>query len=231
MVNRRSEWKFICTDGQLELIRSRLNGLLIPDPHAENNGAYLVHSLYFDDYKDTCASDNESGDGIRCKYRIRYYGSNYKTLHLERKLKHYGSGDKQTCPVSLKEYHALLSADYMSVFWNTDKKLLREFCTLMMTRLFSPKVIIDYERIAYTESVSNIRITLDRNISAANDIQFFLDGSYTKFPLQHEKLNILEVKFDQILFGWIRNMLESLNIQQTTFSKYYLGRKRLEVLH
>lgn len=100
-----------------------------------------------------------------------------------------------------------------------------------MTRLFSPKVIIDYERIAYTESVSNIRITLDRNISAANDIQFFLDGSYTKFPLQHENLNILEVKFDQILFGWIRNMLESLNIQQTTFSKYYLGRKRLEVLH
>ena len=225
----RSEWKYICTDGQVELIRSRLNGLLMPDPHAENNGTYQVHSLYFDDYRNSCAAGNEAGDGIRYKYRIRYYGKENGALRLERKMKRYGAGDKRTCPISPEEYRLLLSGDYMPVFWNTDKKLLKEFCTLMMTRLFSPKAIIDYERIAFTEVSENIRITLDRNISAANDFQRFLDGSYIKFPIQHEKLNILEVKFDHILPDWLKNMLESLRIQQTTFSKYYLGRKQLEV--
>ncbi len=49
MAQYRSEWKYICTDGQLELIRARLSGLLSPDSHADQDGAYKVHSLYFDD--------------------------------------------------------------------------------------------------------------------------------------------------------------------------------------
>lgn len=226
----RSEWKYICTDGQLKLIQSRLDGLLISDPHSKNNGTYQVHSLYFDDYRDSCAADNEAGIGIRCKYRLRYYNNDINTLHLERKSKQYGSGDKRTCPVTLSEFHELLAGDFMSVFWNTEEKLLKEFCTLMMTRLFAPKAIIDYERIAFTEGAANVRITLDRNITVANTWQSFLSGSYMKYPIRNENLNILEVKFDRILPGWIKNILESLRIRQTTFSKYYLGRKQLEVL-
>lgn len=200
------------------------------DPHSHSNGSYPVHSLYFDDYRDACAAGNEAGNGMRYKYRFRYYGDDTGTLHLEKKSKFYGAGDKNTCPVSLDEYHLLLSGDCMTVFWNTEKKLLKEFCTMMMTRLFSPKAIIDYERIAFTEPAINVRITLDRNISAANTFQSFLSGSYIKYPIQNENQNILEVKFDNILPGWIKNMLESLRIQQTTFSKYYCGRKQLEVL-
>ena len=83
---------------------------------------------------------------------------------------------------------------------------------------------------AFIENAAHIRVTLDRNISAADKYRSFLSGSYLKFPLQSEKLNILEVKFDHILPGWIKNMLESIRIQQTTFSKYYLGRKQLEVM-
>ena len=100
----------------------------------------------------------------------------------------------------------------------------------MMKRLFSPKAIIDYERIAFIEPALNVRVTLDRNISAADSFQSYLSGSYLKYPIRNENQNILEVKFDSILPGWIKNMLESLRIQQTTFSKYYLGRKQLEVL-
>ena len=70
MAEYRSEWKYICTDGQLELIRGRLSGLLSPDSHAGPDGSYEVHSLYFDDHRNSCASGNESGDGIRYKYYI-----------------------------------------------------------------------------------------------------------------------------------------------------------------
>ena len=228
MAEYRSEWKYICTDGQLELIRARLDGLLAPDSHAGPDGSYPVHSLYFDDYRDSCAAGNESGDGIRYKYRVRYYGDSIESLHLERKIKRYGFGEKKTCPLSLSEYASLLSGDGCSIFWAADKPLLKEFGSLMMTRGFLPKVIIDYQRTAFVEPTAHIRITLDRNITAAYDCDAFLQGSFIQFPIQDAHQNILEVKFDDFLPGWLRRMLESLNIRQATFSKYYLGRKRLE---
>lgn len=228
MAQYRSEWKYICTDGQLELIRARLSGILAPDSHAGSDGSYTVHSLYFDDYRDSCAAGNESGDGIRYKYRVRYYGNSAESLHLERKLKRYGMGEKKSCPLSPAEYSALLGGDGCSTFWGTDQPLMKEFCALMMTRGFQPKVIIDYERTAFVEKTAHIRITLDRNITAAYDCPSFLSGSYIKFPIQDVHQNILEVKFDEFLPGWLRKTIESLNLRQTTFSKYYLGRKRLE---
>lgn len=227
----RSEWKYICTDGQLELLRSRLSGILELDKHSASDGIYRVHSLYFDDYTNSCAAGNESGDGTRYKYRARYYNNSLHTMHLEKKEKQYGRGDKRTCSLNTDEYEALVSGDCCGTFWNTDKQLLKEFCTLIMTRAFSPKAVIDYERTAFVEPVTHIRITLDRNISAAYEWESFTQGSYLRFPLQGEHQNILEVKFDEILPGWLRQTIESLNLRQTTFSKYYLGRKRLESIY
>ena len=212
MPNYRSEWKYICTDGQLESIRSRLSGILARDTHAGPDGSYRVHSLYFDDYRDSCAAGNESGDGIRYKYRVRYYSDDTSALHLERKDKRYGLGNKRGCPLTLDEYGYLLRCDPSGLFWQAEKPLLREFCTLMMTRLFAPKAIIDYERTAFVEPVTHIRVTLDTNISAAYDFPAFISGSYPRIPLQPVHQNILEVKFDAILPGWLRQILESLKI-------------------
>ena len=228
MAKYRTEWKFICSSGQLELIRTRLSGILSTDPHAGPEGSYRVRSLYFDDHRNSCAAGNESGDGIRYKYRIRYYDSNIPSLHLERKAKQYGLGAKTSCPLSVEAYRSLSEGNAGSVFWQTDVPLLREFCTLIMTRCFAPKAIIDYERSAFVEPVTHIRITLDSCISAAYEYGSFLSGDYQCFPVMYSQRNILEVKFDEILPGWLRQMLESLNLQQTTFSKYYNGRKRLE---
>ena len=151
----RSEWKYLCTDGQLELLKSRLNGILAPDEHAvdshavDSNGVYQVHSLYFDDYKNSCAAGNESGDGIRFKYRARFYNDSLSTMHLERKEKQYGLGDKKTCSLTLEEYNALLTGDCGTTFWETDKPLLKNFCVQVMMRGFAPKAVIDYERTAF----------------------------------------------------------------------------------
>lgn len=228
MAQYRSEWKYICTDGQLELIHERLDNVLQKDIHTSATGSYSVHSLYFDDIQNSCAAGNESGDGVRYKYRIRYYGNQQEALHLERKEKRYGLGGKKSCPLSMDEYTALLSGNISGLFWSTENPLLKKFCALMWDKGFSPKSIIDYERTAFTEPTSHIRITLDRNITAGYDCESFLSGRYLRYPLQNANQNILEVKFDSILPSWICRILESLNIQQTAFSKYYLGRKRLE---
>ena len=49
----RNEWKYLLTNQQMSLLKSRVSQVLELDPHTPPNGRYLIHSLYFDDYKNT----------------------------------------------------------------------------------------------------------------------------------------------------------------------------------
>lgn len=98
----------------------------------------------------------------------------------------------------------------------------------MLMYNYQPKVIVDYERIAYVEEITNVRITFDMKISASSDIDNFLTGDYIKYYVQENNYNVLEVKFDDILPSFIRNIVESYNFNQTSFSKYYYCRKLID---
>jgi hypothetical protein len=228
MKKYRNEWKYCCTNCDLKLLENRLKEVLPLDSNAQYDGKYYIHSLYFDDYKDICARDNEAGISKRFKWRIRYYNNASDNIYLEKKEKLYGRCNKRKCTLTNKEFQAIMMGDVSCIFWNTDIQLLKEFCVDIMCRQFRPKVIIDYERIAYIEDISNIRITLDTNISASYEFDKFLTGEYQNFPLQLSDCHILEVKFDDILPSYIKNIVCSFGFVQTSFSKYYVGRKKLE---
>ena len=98
----------------------------------------------------------------------------------------------------------------------------------MLIHNYIPKVIIDYERIAYVEEITNVRITFDMKISASYELEKFLDGDYQSFYLLPSGLNVLEFKFDEILPSHIRNIVESYSFKQSSFSKYYYGRKIID---
>jgi hypothetical protein len=226
----RNEWKYVCNEGELALLDSRLRQVLESDPYAGVNGKYTVVSLYFDDYSNTAARANDGGCPIRYKWRIRYYlGGPTKYIHLEKKEKIYGRCHKETCMLTEEECTIIIeNRDIMSLFWQTGKGLLRKFCLEVANKILRPKVMIEYERTAYVEPTTNIRITLDTNISAAYEFGRFLEGDYQKYPLQQQKQHVLEVKFDEILPGYVVNIVNQFGFQQTAFSKYYLGRKKVE---
>lgn len=198
--------------------------VLSHDFYADKNGKYEVHSLYFDDYKDTCARENVAGEGRRFKYRIRYYGNDSDKLWLEKKEKLNSYCHKRHCAVSVEEYQLIMEGRALEVFWNTKEKLLREFCIDIVTKRFTPRIIIDYEREAFVEIIANVRITLDYNISASDEIEGFLNGNYMKIPVLEKKRHVLEVKFDDVLPSHIKKVLQSNILGQRSFSKYYLGR-------
>ena len=98
----------------------------------------------------------------------------------------------------------------------------------MLTKNYKPKVIIDYERIAFVEEITNVRVTFDMKIAASYELEYFLSGDYQSFYILPSGMNLLEVKFDNILPSHIRNIIESYNFKQESFSKYYYGRKILD---
>ena len=225
----RNEWKFVCSEQELKFLYERLAALLVMDENAGEGGKYLIRSLYFDDYKDRCMRDNEAGVARRFKWRIRYYeGGPSRYIHLERKQKVNGRTHKDACVLSEKECMALVRGEVSKVIWVTKEKLLQRFCAEIMLKKYEPKVIVEYERVAFVEKALNIRVTLDMNVAAGYEFDKFLVGGYQCFPLQEQKRHVLEVKFDEILPSYVRDVVAANGIYQTSFSKYSLGRKKLQ---
>lgn len=199
-----------------------------PDIHSDDNGKYQVHTLYFDDYKNSCTKENDAGVPNRFKYRIRYYGKQCESMKLECKEKRNGYCHKESCLISFEEYQMIMEGRTNELIWQTEEPLLKRFCICCMTRQFTPKAIIDYERTAYIEDITNIRITLDENISVSDDFAHFLDGDYIRYPVQERGEYILEVKFDYIMPGYVRHMITNRKLVQSSFSKYCVGRKKIQ---
>ena len=198
------------------------------DPHTPKEGRYLIHSLYFDDYKDTSVYTTDSGLSKRFKWRIRYYGDDLTYIVLEKKEKLEGRCHKKSCKLTIPEYESIISGSITDIVYETDKDLIKELACDMLTKDYRPKVIVDYERIAYVEEITNVRITFDMKICASYELEHFLDGDYTKFYVLPSGVNVLEVKFDDILPSYIRNIVESYGFKQSSFSKYYYSRKIID---
>lgn len=227
MKRYRNEWKYECNEMEKKIIENKISSILPLDSHSNSDGIYIVHNLYFDDYNNTCAKMTEAGDIKRLKWRIRYYNNDISNIKLELKEKLYGRCHKESCIINMDEYNALVTCD-TSYIWKTDKMLVRRLFIDMMNRCFRPKVIIEYERVAYVESNLNIRITFDKNISSSYEIDKFLKRDYIKLPINNSY--ILEVKFDDILPGYIKALVDFECKNQMAFSKYYNGRKALEMI-
>ena len=205
----------------------KLKRVLRLDPHSVN-GMYTINSLYFDDFKNSCIQDNDAGVFKRSKWRIRFYGHDPDYVVLEKKLKLFGMCGKKSCVISRDIVEKIMEGNISDVFWNSEDELLKQFCIDIMVKGYRPKIIVSYERRAYLEPISNVRITLDRNISGSNEVDRFLDGDYLKVPLLEKGTHLLEVKFDDILPAYIQQASYIRGLQQTSFSKYYLCRKSVE---
>ncbi|HAV00539.1 MAG TPA: hypothetical protein DCW47_05035 [Lachnospiraceae bacterium] len=218
----RNEWKYLCRLNEWAGLSSKLDRLLYADRHSPL-GKYWVHSLYFDDLEDSGMLDNNAGNSERRKIRFRYYGDDIKTLHLECKKKLNGRCRKLSVPVTEDGLYMLIEGRAMELFSETEDPLLKKFCLYFESKLLSPRVIVDYERTAYVEEAQNLRVTYDENITASTEVDRFLSGGYTKRPVASGN-NVLEVKFDRVLPGYLKRIIEMADIELTAFSKYYLAR-------
>ena len=103
--------------------------------------------------------------------------------------------------------------------------LLQKLLLQMRTRLLRPVIIVDYDRVPYVCKDGNVRITMDKNISASRQLDQFLEPVIPKRPVMEKGSHILEVKYDEFLPDYIKTSLELGTLRQTSFSKFYLCRR------
>lgn len=221
----RVENKYFVSDLDLAVLKRRLEAVMRPDVH-QTGDCYEIRSIYFDDAENRCMWENESGVDNRKKYRIRTYGPKSGVINLEIKAKQNGYTQKQVCELTQEEYDDILNGGHSLSFG--DRKPLNQLIAQMRCALMRPKAVIVYERTAFVYPTGNVRVTFDCNIAAGRTYNTFFDFHIPGLtPVLPKGMHILEVKYDEFLPDMIARQLEIGNLQQTAFSKYYLGRLAL----
>jgi len=219
----RHEYKYFLDCRMEQILQIRAAGILMRDTHVKSDGTYLIRSLYFDDFHDSCMTENDAGTDPRSKFRIRYYNHDTSRIRLEKKSKTRGMTLKESCAISEEECRGLMSGEVPEIsdtMSTVKQKLLLEMQMLGLM----PKVIVSYERIPFIYPGGNVRVTFDRKISSSSESNLFLDGNYAERPILPLGNSILEVKWDEVLPLHIKDVLKLDELQWTAFSKYYMCR-------
>lgn len=212
----RHEWKHEISYLDMLALRQRLQAVAQPDRHTVD-GRYLIRSLYFDTPSDKALREKLDGVSRREKFRIRYYNGDTSVIHLEKKSKLGGLGNKQSADLSASEVSALLEGD-LSWMLDSGRPLVQEFYSKMRTQQLRPKTIVDYTREPYVYPAGNVRITLDYDIRTGLCCTDFLNPCVT-IPAGDAPI-ILEVKWDAFLPAIIRDTIQLEGRRASAFSKY-----------
>ena len=219
----RNELKYVCTEGELQIISARIRHMCKLDSHVGEQGIYCIRSVYFDDFWNSCLKENENGNDPREKFRIRIYNAEDARITLECKKKERAMTHKDSCRLTRSQYDQIVAGNYMPT--SEDPPLLRRFAVQLHSRLLRPKVIVAYERTPFVYKVGNVRITFDRNIGSTTNIEGFFDKELPLRPIMNAGEHVLEVKYDEFLPEYLYGALNLANLRQTAFSKYALCRK------
>ena len=220
----RHEFKYLVSEAQIALLKSRITPIMKPDPHAGRDGAYNIRSLYFDSFDNRCYFENENGTEPREKFRIRIYNHSSERITLECKKKKHGMTLKTTCPITLEYANRIIDGQSMQDL-DQQPPLLRKLELKRQAELFRPVILVEYERIPFVYRDGNVRITFDRNIASSNDLDRFFEEEIEKRPVMSTGQHLMEVKYDTFLPDFIYQSLNLGTLSQTSYSKYYLCRK------
>lgn len=213
----RHEWKHEISYSDMLAIRQRLSVVAKRDAHAIN-GKYFIRSLYFDNLSDKALREKLDGISRREKFRIRYYNGDTSVIHLEKKSKIGGLGNKQSANLTAEEAQWIVDGklDWML---QSDRPLVQELYVKMTTEGLKPKTIVDYTREPFVYGPGNVRVTLDYDIRTGLNCVDFLNVNCPTIPAGDAPI-ILEVKWDEFLPAVIRDVVQLNNRHVGAYSKY-----------
>lgn len=221
-VQGRHELKHEITQIDCFLLRSKLKHVMDIDPHADNDGKYLIRSVYFDNFDNKVLTQKKEGYFDRDKFRVRLYDYNIDLLNLEKKSKRNNLTYKQKCRITAEEYERIRIGD---IAWmeNDSRSLMRDLYVQMNLFQLKPITVVDYEREVFIYKHGNVRITFDSSIKTSFRNNDVLNPT---IPMIETNPNVvvLEVKYDEYLPTLIKQLLQIGDRQKGAYSKYQISR-------
>ncbi len=219
----RYEKKYAVSQYESITLYQLLRNVLEADENANGDDGYLVRSLYFDTpfHKDFY----EKVDGLheRCKVRLRIYHPDSPTAKLELKEK---SGDlqrKRSLNLSREQAIEMIHGDY-ECLREIDTPFSNYMYAYMRENLYKPKCVVEYKRLAFCVQANDIRITLDSELSATEANYNIFQKDLMLYPVEPLMATVLEVKYNNFLFSYVKDLVGIHNRVQVSESKYCRAR-------
>jgi len=214
MVMKRYELKYLLNAQQTEYLRRALEGKMQIDAF----GLTTIASLYYDtpDFRLIRASLEKPE--FKEKLRLRSYGraSEDSPVYLELKRKYDGVVYKRRVQTTIPQAGRFLAGEDLL----GDGQIGRELTYFRdYYRDLAPACLIIYDRAAYFQPGSDLRLTVDLRP------RYRMDGLNLTMPMEGlpllgEGWSILEVKVQQAMPLWLSAILSEGRIYKSSFSKY-----------
>ena len=215
----RHEQKYVIPYYTMLSLRGKFNDLLKPD---RSTNGYMVRSLYFDSINDDDYYDKLGGETNRKKIRLRIYDTVRDYVKLEIKAKMDMHQLKESIVINKNTARELIKGNYR-VLLDIDSEVAKKIYSIMAKGYYRPKVIIEYDRIAYLTTTTT-RITFDYNIKRSYDFDNFFNKKINYLKVTDGKDVVLEVKYDRFLEPYITTILNNKECRYQSVSKYIMGR-------
>ena len=212
-VMKRYELKYKLNSEQVQFFMDQIGRYMKVDKY----GLTSIASIYFDTPDYRLINKSIEKPKFKEKLRLRGYGivSNGKPTFLEVKRKCDKIVYKRRISLTEQEAFDLITSKEAK----ERTQISRELEAFMETyQSLEPKYMIIYDRLAYYQDNSDLRITIDLNPRyRTNNLNLHtsMDGT----PLLESGGAILEVKVQQSVPLWLSAILSEGKIYQTSFSK------------
>ena len=204
----RHELKYFINERQYFVLSGVLDAILSRDPNGDEYNEYHIRSLYFDTAFNSALSDKLNGVQNRDKYRIRIYNFSDRVIKLECKTKVGTLISKRSLTIPKLLCEQLMAGDPAGLE-TTRSGLLNDMYREMTVNLLRPVVIVDYVREAYLHPAEEVRITFDKQLRTGLWSRDLFNPDLPTIPPFDNGEIILEVKYNQFLPPYIRDLLNT----------------------
>lgn len=224
----RREYKYFVKEKALPALRRDLLHFLKYDEHAgkAEDHKYTVRSLYYDTPSLRYYNEKLDGIGRRTKIRLRRYESaagRPSGWFLEAKEKFDDLCAKSRATIPTETLHESMK----SRGWPDLKRIAfpneaacQSFQLAIQSCNLEPKVLVLYDREAFVDPHSDLRVTIDtdvRAVAASNPCQEL--GSVRAIM----NLPVFEIKFRDTIPAWLNAIMRKNGIVREPISKYCRG--------
>lgn len=219
-VFKRIEKKYLLTKEQYEGLMERISTYLRPDEYPEG----LICNIYYDTPEFRLIRESLDKPFYKEKLRLRCYNeiTEKDSAYLEIKKKYDGIVYKRREKMNVMTAEEFIKNPPLDATTQIARELswfVRHYGTLF------PAFYIAYDRLAFVEKETRVRITFDYNIRYRRENVTLIHGSRGT-PLFTEGEVLMEIKAPMAIPLGIVKAMSELKIYPTSFSKYGTAYKK-----
>ena len=217
MQRKRTEQKIITTVHDAVLLKRKLQLMMQTDEHCKSSLGYTVRTLYFDT-ADNKLRENNSNEALHEEIRIRVYPDGDEKIKLQYKRTDNDVFKKESLIIDENIFYELIKGNY-EVLLNIDDQKAQSFYW-KLNRGLKPKKIVDFKRFSYIQALNNIKISVDTDIRETRSSFDILDRSIITYPAAPCDMAVIDIKYDDFLFDYIKDTLRILKKFPCNYSVY-----------